>query len=139
MIKIPKSLTELKSMLSDANFGEALTKVQATMNSASTAVQAAVIPRVEGELGQVVEQLRILHEQESVLLKRLTELTVLFQQDLNILKEAMAHKPSEPEKEFTTDDVPVINAKTTIAETMVNTVLESEASVVSSQDHVVAS
>lgn len=92
MIKIPKSLTELKSMITDANLGDALTKVQAQINVASSTVQAAasaVAPRtalVEGELGDIIDQLKKIQEQELLLLKRLAELTHAFQKQIEASK-----------------------------------------------------
>ena len=112
MIKIPKSMAELKSMLSDANIGDALSKVQAQINTASSNVQAAAAAMspvlVEGELGEVIEQLKRLHEQEIVLLKRLAELTHAFQKQVTALKQAAATTvqpvpPVEPPEPVTKD------------------------------------
>ena len=55
MIKIPKSLDELKQIVSTVNISDTLSKVQSTVN---TAMDAAKPTLVEGELGDIIEQLK---------------------------------------------------------------------------------
>lgn len=79
MIKIPKSFDELKQIVSTVNIGDTLSKVQSTVNTAMDAAKPAL---VEGELGDIIEQLKKLHEQEAALLTRLANLTCAFQKQI---------------------------------------------------------
>lgn len=103
LIKIPKSFTELKGMIADANIGDALAKVQDQMNAATHSVKTAAphTTLVEGELAEVIEQIKKLNEQENVLLTRLAELTRAFQKQIIVAKQASMVvesplTPSEP-------------------------------------------
>lgn len=89
MIKIPKSFDELKQIVSTVNIGDTLSKVQSSVN---TAMDAAKPTLVEGELGEIIEQLKKLQEQEVALLNRLASLTGAFQKQI---AEAKAAQPAE--------------------------------------------
>jgi hypothetical protein len=88
MIKIPKSFDELKQIVSTVNLGDTLSKVQSTVN---TAMDAAKPTLVEGELGEIIDQLKKLQEQEVALLNRLATLTSAFQKQI---AEAKAEPPA---------------------------------------------
>lgn len=87
MIKIPKSFDELKQIVSTVNIGDTLSKVQSTVNTAMDAAKPAL---VEGELGDIIDQLKKLHEQEAALLTRLANLTCAFQKQIAEAKAAQA-------------------------------------------------
>lgn len=93
MIKIPKSLDDLKKIVSDAGLSDTLTKVQSSINTAVENSKGAV---AEGEMGEIIEQLKKCHEQEIDLLTRLSRLTADFQKQVAAMKQqAQAAAPPE--------------------------------------------
>lgn len=82
MIKIPKSLNELKQMVSEVNLNEAMTKVQTSINAASEAVKGG--PVVEGDIGELINQLKKNQEQQILLLNQLARVVADFQQQLAV-------------------------------------------------------
>ena len=100
MIKIPKSLDELKQMVSDTNVNEMIGKVKSTIGSATEAVKSVASSgnaETAGMLGtEILAKLRTLQSEQATCLNKLERYVQDLQKQLVALQGKPAEKSSEP-------------------------------------------